>query len=274
MKFISSFSTLLLVCFFLISYVNGADRESANELYVKSGLEKQMQDIGPALLAGYKNNYSKSKHHTAHDEKIYSNIAQVIESSFAIQAMRETVVTGLMKDMARRDMKLILAWLDSPVGKKITELEERAGSKEGMEATREYIGNIKKTSVSVERIHLIKDLSSSMNITETTVDITLSTQFALSMTMRKAKKKLSRDDIRRLYEDFKKNGSRIEAMAEHQVHGSLLSTYRTLTDEELLEYVAFAKSESGRKYTSVTSSFLLQAIIESSLQFVWGISQL
>ena len=43
----------------------------------------------------------------------------------------------------------------------------------------EYIKNIKKASISPERIRLVKDLNSSMNITDTTVDIALSTQFAL-----------------------------------------------------------------------------------------------
>jgi hypothetical protein len=63
-------------------------------------------------------------------------------------------------------------------------------------------------------------------------------------------------------------------MIEHQVHGSLLYTYQALSDDELGKYVAFAQSESGRNYTSVTSSFMLQAIVESSLKFAKEISQL
>ena len=133
MKCIFSCTALLLICFFSMSCVNAADRQSASELYVKSGLEKQMRDIGPALLAGYKNNYSRSDQHTDRDKKIYENIEQVIEDSFDVEGMRETVVVGLMEGISDGDMELILAWLDSPVGKKITGLEERAGSEEGCE---------------------------------------------------------------------------------------------------------------------------------------------
>ena len=85
---------------------------------------------------------------------------------------------------------------------------------------------------------------------------------------------MSRDAIRKLYEDFKKNMLQIEPMVEHQVNGSLLYTYQTLTDEELGQFVDFAKTTSGKNYTTVTSSFLLQGIVESSLQFASEISQI
>ena len=274
MKFITSFFALLLMFLPSVFSVSGAGLEAASELYVKSGLEKQMQDIGPALLVGYKNNYSKAKEHTAYDKKIYQNIGQVIESSFDVQVMKEKVVTGLRKNITENDMEQILAWLSSPVGQKITELEERAGSKDGVRETQKFIRNIKKADVSTERVRLIKELNSSMDIIETTVDIALSTQFALSMTTGKEKKKLSRDDVLKLDVDFKKNRSRIEPMIKHQVHGSLLYTYQALSDEELGEFVAFAKSKNGKNYTRATSSVLIQTIDESSLQFAWEISQL
>lgn len=275
MKFVSSFLTLLLIYFLSISCVTAADLKSANELYAKSGLEKQMRDIGPAILAGYRNNYSKSRRHTARDKKIYRNIGQVIEHSFDTQAMKEIVVNGLAKDIAESDMKLILAWLNSPVGTRITKMEERASSKKGIKETQDYIRNIKKYPISAERIRLIKDLNSSMNITETAVDITLAAQFALSMTTKKTKRKLSRDDIRKLYAEFiKKNRSRVEPMMVYQVQGSLLYTYQTLPDGDLEKYVAFAKSASGRKYNITTSSYMLKAIVRSSLKFALETSRL
>lgn len=275
MKFISSFLTLLLIYFLSISCVTAADLKSANELYTKSGLEKQMRDIGPALLAGYLNNYSKSRRHTARDKKIYRDIGQVIENSFDTQAMKEIVVNGLVNNIAESDMKLILAWLGSPVGNKITKMEERASSKEGMAGMQDYIRNIKKYPPPAERIRLIKDLNSSMNIVKTTVDMALVAQFALSTTTKKIKKKLSCDDIRKQYAEFiKKNRSRVEPMIAHQVYGSLLYTYQALPNGDLEKYVAFAKSASGIKYNNITSSYMLRAIVGSSLKFAQEASRL
>lgn len=274
-KSISSFLTLLSICFLSVSCAKAADLESANELYAKSGLEKQMRDIGPALLAGYRNNYSKSKRHTARDKKIYRNIGQMIEHSFDTQAIKEIVVNGLVKNIAESDMKLILAWLDSPAGNKITKMEERASSREGMEELENYMRNIQKYPLSAKKIRLIKDLNSSMNITETTVDLTLVAQFALSMTTKKPKRKMSRDDIRKLYAEFiKKNRSRIEPMIAHQVQGSLLYTYRTLPNGDLEKYVTFSKTASGKKYNNITTSYILKAITMSSLKFALATSRL
>ncbi len=267
MKFLSSFLVLLLICFLSISRVKAADLKSANELYAKSGLEKQMLDIGQALLAGYKNNYGKFERHTARDKKIYRNIGRLIAHSFDPQSMKQIVVNGLAKDIAKSDMKLILAWLDSPVGIRITKMEERASSKKGIKETPDYIRNIKNYPLSAERIRLIKDLNSSMNITETAVDITLVAQFALSMTTNKTKRKLSYDDIRKMYAEFQKNRSRVEPMMVHQVQGSLLYTYQALPDGDLEKYAVFAKSASGRKYNNITSLYMLRAIVRSSLKF-------
>jgi hypothetical protein len=274
MKLFFSFFLLILFFFFSASCVNGADRKSATELYVQSGLEKQMLDIGTALLAGYKNNYSKSKAHTAHDRKIYQNISQVVENSFDIQSMKEIVISGLMKDISDLDMKHILEWLNSTVGKKITALEKKAGSKEGVKETQDYIRELETSSVTRERVLLIRELNDAMNITETTVNIALSTQFALLMTLKEPKNKFSPEDVQKLYEDFQKNRTQLEPMVQHQVHGSLLYIFQDITDEALEKYVTFTKSGSGRRYSSVTSSYILQAITVSSLQFALDISQL
>lgn len=274
MKSIPFLSVFLLFSFLFISLANCSDMESANELYVKSGLEKNIFDVGPALLTGYKHNYNRSKNHTAHEKKIYKNIEQIIDNTFNSQMMKEFIVTGLMKDINEPEMKQILSWLNSSVGKEITLLEEKAGSTEGMEETQRYIRNIKTVPVSKERVRLIKELNSSMNISETTLNIALSTQFALTMTLNKEKKKLSSDDIRKLYEESKTIRSQLEEMVEHQVHGSLLYTYQNLPDDYLEQYISFLKSESGKKYSTVTSSYVIDAITKSCLQFAGEISQL
>ncbi len=274
MKNLMSFSILLLLSFLSLSIATGADLESASELYLKSGLEKQMGDIGPALLAGYQNNYNQSKNLTLHDKNVNRNISLIIENSFDIQAMKATVISGIMNNISEFDITQILHWLNSSAGKKITALEEMSGSKKGMEETQRYIRELKKSSVSKERVRIIKALNSSMQIEETTIDIALCTQFALLMTFKKKDKKLSYDDIQNLYANFKKNREQIEPMVQHQVHGSLLYTYQTLPDEPLDKYLFFAQSESGKNYSRVTSQLIVQTITDSSLQFAFEIAQL
>ena len=273
-KSIRSASILLYFLFLIPFQVNGADQESANELYVKSGLEKHLQDIGPALLAGYRHHYEKTKEPSERDKTIYRNIEQVIDTSFDTQKMKETVVSGVMRDIKAAEMKSILAWLNSPEGKEITALEEAAGTPKGLEETQRYIKNIKTAPITQERMHLIKELNSTMNITETTLDIAWSTQFALSMTLAPKGKRLNRQEIEKRYEESQKDKRQIEPMVEHQVHGSLLYTYQTLPDEVLKTYISFLRSEGGQAYSSTTSSHMLRAITESCLQFAAEISQL
>ncbi len=81
MKFITSFSILLLCFFFATDCSFGASFQKADELYGISGLEKQMRDVGPALLASYQNNYSKTERHSSRDKKIYENIEPITKRS-------------------------------------------------------------------------------------------------------------------------------------------------------------------------------------------------
>ncbi len=273
MKTIFSFSILSLLFFISVSSLNAATLESSNKLYIKSGLEKQMMDIGPALLAGYRNNYSKTKIHSARDRTINRNIAQIITNSFSVQSMRKMIVTGLMENISDLEMQHILEWLNSSAGQKITMAEEMASSEKGVRETQAYIKTFNSSKASRERVRLIKDLNTFMNITETSVQIALSTQFALSMTVNKPKKKLNHADIQSLYKTFQKNRPRLEPMIKHQVHGSLLYTYQNLADYPLEKYLTFIKSESGKKYSSATSTIVVQIITDCSLQFAFEISQ-
>ena len=143
----------------------------------------------------------------------------------------------------------------------------------GVRETQAYIKNVTNSKFSNERVRLIKDLNTAMNITETSVQIALSTQFALSMTVNKQRKKLNPADIQNLYDHFKKNRSQLEPIVKNQIHGSLLYTYQNLANEPLQKYFTFTKSDSGRKYSSVTSKFIVQTITDCSLQFAAEISQ-
>lgn len=265
MKWFSPYAALLLITVFSNCFVYASNRQAAMEMYAKSGLEKQMLDIGPAFMAGYKEYYSMARHHLDHDRQVYNSIDQLVDRAFDSVKMREAIVSGLMEKISSGDMLQILAWLSSATGDKITILEEMAGGDAGAKAAQEYARNFTKGSVTEKRVELIKDLTSLMNIVETTVGVTVSTQFALSMTTGIAKKNLSHDDVVRLYENFKANRPQNRKMIENRVYTSLLSTYRTLTDEELAEYVEFIRSEAGQKYSRVTSHFFLKAIVDGCL---------
>jgi len=274
MKHVFLCTALLSAILFSIGGACADDRKMAEELYSKSGLEEQVKDIGAAVLVGYRNNYRRSDKHSVRDEQINRQIERVIDDSFDPETLRDTVIVGQTTDLSAEDLEAALAWLDSPVGEKVTELEEKASSEEGVKGLQDFARNFNKSSVSAERVRLIRELDQALHITETALDITLSTQFALSMTTREGDETLTRDDIRDLFDDFQKYRPQLEPLVENRVHASLLYTYQQLTDKELGEYLAFAKSAKGAKYNRITALYLTRAITASCLDFAWEINQL
>ncbi len=264
---------MILVC--SASPVHGADRQSVEELYIKSGLARQLESVGPALWAGYSEYFRSSGGHSGREKKVYREVERLLAESFDVRRMRETLVAGLMLDIPDRDMERILAWLNSPVGRKITALEEHASSGEGMRQALEYIRSIERKSVPDSRRRLVERLDRAMDITATTVDVTLAMQFALALTMDGVGRNMSEDQVAERFENFRQNrNGQVPVTTRRQVLGTLLYTYQSLSDEELAGYLDFIGSESGQVYSRVTSKHLLQALNNASFEFARRVSVL
>lgn len=273
-KIILAGGMLLLTGQFLVGTAFAGERKLAEELYVKSGLAEQVEDIGAAILAGYQHNYQRSDAHTDRDEKIHREIGRVVAETFDVNNIRDSVVVGSANDLKSEDLDAALAWLDSPTGQKVTALEKKASSPEGVQGLRDFARNFTRDSVTQERVRLIRELDEALHVTETAVEIALSTQFALSVTVRPKTQTLSRDEIRELYEKFRSNKDQLRPRVQNQVYASLLYTYQDLTDSELKAYLAFASSPGGAEYNRVTSVYLTRAITESCLNFAREIGRL
>src|SRR5437899_900919 len=144
----------------------------------------------------------------------------------------------------------------APLGKRITGLELMALAFEnGLDNV-----TIERKQASNERIALVERLDAVGGASETTVDVTLSIVRSLTRAFQPVLPASARVSNAQLEDQIATARSRTLEQIRGACLVSMLLAYRSLTDQELAEYVKFVDSEAGQWYMSVMNSALLVAI--------------
>jgi hypothetical protein len=238
------------------------------ELYVKSGLEKQLEQLPLVIQATFEQASQVDKR----VQKLPGNVSSIIKASiqqaFKPASLKETVLTEIRAKLATQDIKKVLAWLESPLGRKCTQLEEDASTPEALAKMQQYAARIQNSPPSAERLKIIRKLDSAVKGTEGGVELAIDSQVAIALATISTLPAEQQRSLESISREFEKNRPQLEAMVRAQVLLSFLYTYRNLTDAEIQQYIDFAASPGGSKYHSVTEEALKKAFLAGSVR--WG----
>ncbi len=110
------------------------------------------------------------------------------------------------------------------------------------------------------RLGLIERLDSGGGASETTVDVTMAILRSLTRAFQPAMPAVARPSRGQLEEEFARARNRTLEQIKHACLVGMLSAYRSLSEQELEQYVQFVESEAGQWYMSVMNSTLLTAV--------------
>lgn len=125
--FVRSLSFLLLSLCFLTSANGAAVDQLAQDLMVKSGLDNQIQQVPLLVQAGMAQAQQEAG---GLPEDLLKEWNSITASAFDPAILREGVLKQIKAELGVADMKAVLDWLDSPAGRKITQMEESASTPE------------------------------------------------------------------------------------------------------------------------------------------------
>ena len=86
----------------------------------------------------------------------------------------------MKRDLTDQDLIAALEWLDSPIGRKFSELEEASSTPEAVGRIGEFVAQMQNSPPSKERIETLQTLDSLIRASETSVEMLLSMQVALA----------------------------------------------------------------------------------------------
>ena len=181
------------------------------------------------------------------------------------QALRHEAVYALVRDafrlqVDRPNLEAAATWLRSPVARKIVALEV-ASSEPGTEPqVATYAASLKASPPAARRVELLQRLDWVTGAHETSADIVA----AISRGVSTAVSAAGQPEQRLRPGQIEDRAAQVRARANEGLREvrmtSMLYTYRSLGDEELMEYVLFSGSDAGRWYNAAMRKALVSAL--------------
>jgi hypothetical protein len=244
-----------------------ADDHSSDQLVQilmhKSGLKKQIEQMPQLLQAELDQQQMETEGLTKEDFNRFSRLAK---SAFNAKTIHAAVQTYIKLNLPENDTKAVLEWLDSPIGRKITRLEEDASTVEAYAEMQAIGQKLLEENKESARIVKIDRLDNAIGATESTITTVLNIQLAMITSMSAATEADQRPSFEEVQDLVNMNKPRIQAAMKRLVQMQFLYTYRELTDNEIDRYTRFAESESGQRYHYVSIRAIDEALVRAARQ--------
>lgn len=243
--------TFFIILSPMITCAEDNDMVLVQELFVKSGLEKQLSQI-PLKINTELDMFTQQDY----SDKYFAAVNDAIISSgmeaFALEKLKGPITQDLRENLTDQDIKVILTWLDSPIGKRITQLEEAGSTPEATAEKQKYASNLKSPLEETERLQILRRLDSVGQITERSAEMDMMTLTAMCMALASSLPMEQQTSFEEMLNSLTQLNSDMISSGRSRILASLQYTYKSLTDAELEKYIEFLKTPVGAKYNSAT----------------------
>jgi hypothetical protein len=207
-------------------------------------------------------------------EDFYVNIKELLAESFAADNLNAMVLRHMEAQMSQDEMQRTLNWLNSPFGKKSTQLYKASLSPKAPAKLQEFINTMQQSPPSSTRMKLIQELASATKTTAITLEIAVNTQLVVTTVITATLPTLQQRPFSGILDEVDKNRPLLEPRVDQQITHLLLYIYRSLSDAELAQYITFAKSSTGAQYYRSMLNGIKLALMDSSIRFASAMAQL
>jgi len=247
----------------LLAHAATPDQATLDRLYERSGMEAQFTTLPETMRDAFLQGLAMGPEMNIPEARL-EMLGDRVAGFYAPEDFRTAVEASLRKEMSAEQAQAVLAWLESPLGERITDVEEAAVGPDAYEKTQAYAAALDEGSVPEARVELLRELDEAVNLTETSVEIGVHAQLAAALAanaVQPPERRLEPAQVMAIVE-----GSRgmIESMTREQVLLSLLYTYRDLSEAELRGYIEFANSPAGNTFNRVVSQAMSRTFVEKS----------
>jgi hypothetical protein len=261
---------LFLIFLFMLPITVHAQNQNEliQSLYLKSGMDKQIKQLPLLIQAGIEKAFEEDDRINQLPRHTKSAISGSVHQAFATERFKKIIIKEMTESMTVKDINKTLKWLDSPLGKKCTRLEETASTPDTLSEVQKFAAQLQKTPPPANRLDILRRLDAAVKATETNVEITMNAQLAVAFAVVKSLPQEQQGPLELIAEQLEKTRPQLEAAMRSQTLLFTLYTYQDLTNAELEKYIQFATSSAGTKYHVATISGFKKALLDGSLN--WG----
>ena len=238
------------------------------ELYVKSGMERQFAQVPLIMEADFSRAILEDKNLQKLPENLTAAMKALIPEVFKVESLREAMVKQLGEKLTIEEIREVLNWLDSHVGKNCTRLEEDATKPEILTELPQYTAQIKNSPPPVARLELMNKLDAALKATESRIQLTKGIFVAFSLALNATLPLEQQKPPAFFRREVEKNAPQFGIEAKQETLIALLYVYRSLDDGQIKQYIEFLTSPAGSKYMSVSEAAYQKALFDGGIK--WG----
>lgn len=252
---------LVLLCSFA-SVVEAQDREAlATTIIEQSGVQELLASFPTLLKEGIKQG---AKEASVGDDKLLKRIEQAIDANYDLKQSVLLVRSELLARLDQHHMTEVVGWLDSPLGRRVYTMEVAMTDVSVMNKMVKEVPALRQKYRGTEREKLFTRFDTATSATEASVETAISIQLALAGAMAASAPPGAAPTFEQLKAMIDGNRFMLRGLVGQQVYDGYLFTYRELSHEELLQYLAFISSESGQRFTQAMNEALREALRQPS----------
>ncbi len=238
-----------------------------DELYIKSGYEEQVKN----LPESFKLTLDQQSHFIDKSEgklkEYFENVNDLIVKSLDPTVLGSGIKADLKKELSIKEIKHMLIFLDTPIGKKATKLEVRSSSAQGIKDFSNYLVNASSNAIPEPRKSLLIKLENLLNTLEYTTEMNINIQIAATSAMAFSIESNDVIDFEYIARTLKESKPRMKKELAPLVHHFLYFTYKDLSDEELRELIQFYDDETSQRLMKAISESYVNAVTNGSINF-------
>lgn len=234
----------------------GSPDATASALLRLSGMEQLIDGMPAQILAGM------SPESSGMTPELRELLQRLVPQEYAPPALKHEVLARIRGEMQPAHAQGALRWLESPAGRRITQLEEAMAAPDAMVQMHGYARSLEQEPPAAARLALVERLDAVSGATDLTLDLALATTLAVAIAMDAANP--VPHDPQLLRQAIHGQRAQLEPTMREATRLSFLFTYRDLPDGELERYIAFLETDAGVWYNRTLGGALVGALTRSA----------
>ncbi len=267
------FPVLLSVLLFTGTMV--AASTTMDELYQKSGLREQLLYIGPSMLEDFDKSMKEldASQRTPDLIQVTEAIRDLMAKSYSVDTLKDVVLREYEANLTPDEINKVLAWLDSPLGKKSTQLDVESSKPELEPQIQAFIAEVDRKPPPESRMNLVVEYERTTSLTEATVSLLLGMQIATAVAYNALMPPEQQMPVSELSEAAERNRTMLEGTLRPELISRILYTYQSLSDQELKQLIEFEASTPGKKFTRTSLAGIQKAMVDATGKFSSNVFQ-
>ena len=194
---------------------------------------------------------------------------QAILSSIDSSVLPSSILAGLSREIeaaiSQDEVEGLIAWFQSPLGKKVAKAEQSAQSNE---AYQQMLKHKKSLLANTQRLAFAERLDALLSAVEMTSKIQQNMQIAVNTTVLLALAPEQPLDMDELLVELQSAGTQINPALEQMVLVSFVYSYQDLSDEELNSYEDFLNQSATKRFNRLVISAINTGLENAILKWL------